>query len=108
MTVPSAAELANAVARLRPQDSPSEHLRLALLLSGLCPTIEQAEDAGWIGKQVSDISHRLAAATDQHATMTSEIESLATTGPCEFQPQHIWTLVRALKVQGQILNLYIA
>ena len=49
---------------------------------------------------------RLQAATDQHAAMTEELESLARSDPRRFTPDQIWVLIRAIKVQSQILQLY--
>ena len=50
---------------------------------------------------------RLQAATDQHAAMTEELESLARSDPQRFTPDQIWILIRAIKVQSQILQLYV-
>jgi hypothetical protein len=50
---------------------------------------------------------KLQAATDQHAAMTSELESLAASDPQHFQPEQIWILIRAIRVQSQILQLYV-
>ncbi len=50
---------------------------------------------------------RLQAATDQHAAMTEELESLARSDPRKFSPEQIWVLIRAIKVQSQILELYV-
>ncbi len=46
------------------------------------------------------------AATDQHAAMTQELEDLACSDPREFTPDQIWILVRAIKVQSQVLKMY--
>jgi len=50
---------------------------------------------------------RLQLATDQHAAMTEELESLARSDPRRFAPEQIWVLIRAIKVQSQILQLYV-
>ncbi|HEV3004330.1 MAG TPA: hypothetical protein VGX78_07700, partial [Pirellulales bacterium] len=50
---------------------------------------------------------RLQAATDQHAAMTQELEQLASSDPEKFSPDQIWVLVRAIKVQSQVLSLYV-
>ena len=42
-----------------------------------------------------------------HAAMTEELETLAQSDPHEFTPDQIWVLIRAIKVQGQILQLYL-
>ena len=43
----------------------------------------------------------------QHAAMTEELESLAASDPRQFDPEQIWILIRAIKVQSQILQLYV-
>ena len=55
---------------------------------------------------VSDTRLQFQAATDQHAAMTQELEDLACSDPREFSPDQIWILVRAIKVQSQVLRLY--
>jgi hypothetical protein len=50
---------------------------------------------------------RLQAATDQHAAMTRELEELAESDPTKFCPERIWVLIRAIKVQSQILQMYL-
>jgi urease accessory protein UreF len=50
---------------------------------------------------------RLQAATDQHAAMTEELESLARSDPQRFTADQVWILIRAIKVQSQILQLYV-
>ena len=39
--------------------------------------------------------------------MTDDLETLARTDPQQFTPQQIWVLIRAIKVQSQILQLYV-
>ena len=53
------------------------------------------------------MSLRLQAATDQHAAMTQELEDLAQSDPDKFSQEQIWVLIRAIKVQSQILELYL-
>jgi hypothetical protein len=50
---------------------------------------------------------KLQAATDQHAAMTEELESLASGDPRQFTQDQIWVLIRAIKVQSQVLQLYV-
>ncbi len=54
-----------------------------------------------------EISLQLNAAGDQHAAVADELDSLAATAPCDFSPTHVFTLVRAIKVQSQVLNMYL-
>ena len=53
-----------------------------------------------------DVKMKFQAATDQHAGMTSELEKLACSDPRKFSPDQIWVLVRAIKVQSQVLRLF--
>jgi len=55
---------------------------------------------------LADTRLHFQAATDQHAAMTQELEELACSDPREFSPDQIWILVRAIKVQSQVLKLY--
>lgn len=48
---------------------------------------------------------KLGSMTEQYGAVAKELESLADTEPCEFDPQHIWTLIRAIKVQSKFVDL---
>ena len=39
--------------------------------------------------------------------MTEELEQLAHSDPKDFSQDQIWVLIRAIKVQSQILQLYV-
>lgn len=103
----NARELVNAIAELKPSYGPVEQLRVALLLS-----IQNAEqldalaDRDELSRQCAELSLHLTATTDQHAAVAGELDALAQDSPCEFTPDHVWSLVRAIKVQTRILTLY--
>jgi hypothetical protein len=48
---------------------------------------------------------KLSSMTEQYGAVAKELDSLADTEPCEFDPQHIWTLIRAIKVQSKFVDL---
>ena len=50
---------------------------------------------------------QLQLATDQHAAMTQELEDLAASDPESFSQDQIWILIRAIKVQSQVLQMYV-
>ena len=50
---------------------------------------------------------KLQVATDQHAAMTEELEQLAASDPQTFTQDQIWILIRAIKVQSQVLQMYV-
>ncbi len=102
-----AQQLVNTIAELRPEYAPAEQLRFALLVSLQHPNFDPALDRDDIDRHCSDLACQLSATSDQHAAVSNELDSLAATAPCEFTPDHLWSLVRALKIQSQILNLYL-
>jgi len=91
--------------------SPTQELRdvarLCLLLANISDDVAKLDDNEMLTASWREASLRLQAATDQHAAMTEELESLARSDPREFTPDQIWVLIRAIKVQGQILQLYL-
>ena len=54
-----------------------------------------------------DINLKLQAASDQHAAMTQELEELASSDPQKFKPEQVWILIRAIRVQSQLLQMYL-
>jgi hypothetical protein len=102
-----AQKLVGAVAELRPDQPATEHLRIALLLSTQQPDLAASLEACELERLCTDVAIQLSAASDQHAAVAGELDSLALTTPCEFTADHLWSLIRALKVQGRILDLYL-
>lgn len=101
------AELADRIEKLQPGADTRDVARLCLLLSnGSCPVDNLSDDAK-LKRAWKEMGLRLQAATDQHAAMTEELERLAKSDPKRFSPDQIWILIRAIKVQSQILQLYI-
>lgn len=101
------------LAQLYPHYGQSELLRMGLLLS-LHQTDESAGESALeranddeLSLLSQKVSLQLSAAGDQHAAVADELDSLAATSPCDFSPAHVFTLVRAIKVQSQVLNLYL-
>ncbi len=101
-------------------------VQLAKRVESLLPGAPQAEIARWctviyniVGSNSdrldtesgfaaiwNEANLRLHAAIDQHDATKSELENLARSDPRKFSPDQIWILVRALKVQDQLLQLY--
>ena len=101
------AELAERISELQPGAVPRDVARLCLLLSNAVETIDALEDNSALAQTWQEMGWRLQAATDQHAAMTEELETLARSDPRKFTPDQIWVLIRAIKVQSQILRLYV-
>ncbi len=81
--------------------------RLCLLLSNFADDLETLSDERTLAQAWQDMGLRIQAATDQHAAMTDELERLAESDPKQFTPEQIWILIRAIKVQSQVLQLYV-
>jgi hypothetical protein len=99
--------LAEHVKRLQPDATTRDVARLCLLLSNAVEEVEDLDDPTYLEESWNEIGVRLQAATDQHAAMTEELEALARSDPRRFTPDQIWILIRAIKVQSQVLRLYV-
>jgi hypothetical protein len=100
-------ELAQRIQRLQPDAGARDVARLCLLLANTSDDVSKLDDDRLLTSAWREAALRLQAATDQHAAMTEDLESLAQSDPREFTPDQIWVLIRAIKVQGQILQLYL-
>jgi hypothetical protein len=100
-------ELAARIEDLQPASSPRDVARLCLLLSNAVEDITKLDSPDALTEAWKETGLRLQAATDQHAAMTEELENLARSDPRKFSPDQIWVLIRAIKVQSQILQLYV-
>lgn len=101
------AQLASRIEQLQPEAEARDVARLCLLLSNAIDSVDQLEDEGTLTDAWHEMGLRLQAATDQHAAMTEELEDLASSDPQKFSPDQIWILIRAIKVQSQVLQLYV-
>jgi hypothetical protein len=100
-------DLAKRIEEIRPDAELRDVARLCLLLSNSSDNLEELADDNSLTSAWKEMDLRLQAATDQHAAMTDELESLARSDPKRFTPGQIWVLIRAIKVQSQILQLYL-
>jgi hypothetical protein len=100
-------ELAERIQRLQPEAGARDVARVCLLLANAADDVGKLYDDELLTAAWREAGLRLEAATDQHAAMTEELESLARSDPRNFTLDQIWVLIRAIKVQGQILQLYI-
>lgn len=100
-------ELADRIQRLHPEACPREVARLCLLLANATEDMACLEDDELLGEAWRKVHLRVQATADQHAAMTEELERLARSDPRQFTPDQIWVLIRAIKVQSQILQMYI-
>jgi hypothetical protein len=100
-------QLAEKIEALQPDAQPQDVARLCLLLTNAVESVEQLADGETLQQAWQATGLRLQAATDQHAAMTQELEELANSDPRKFDQEQIWVLIRAIKVQSQILQMYV-
>ena len=100
-------ELAARIEKLQPAAATRDVARLCLLLTNFVENPELLADESKLMEAWQDMGMRLQAATDQHAAMTQELEELGKSDPNKFSADQIWVLVRAIKVQSQVLQLYV-
>lgn len=101
------ADLAQQIERLQPTAETQDVARLCLLLTNSVESIEPLRDSHALQEAWKRTSLKLQVATDQHAAMTEELEALAASDPKSFTQDQIWILIRAIKVQSQILQMYV-
>jgi hypothetical protein len=99
-------ELAAQLQAHDPHASPTNIARQCLLLLNDVDDPAELDQPRVFQEVHADMQLQFRAATDQHAAMTQELEELACSDPREFSPDQIWILVRAIKVQSQVLKLY--
>lgn len=100
-------QLATRIQELQPEASAQDVARLCLLLSNSYNDLKPLAEDRALHSAWQQTSLKLQFATDQHAAMTEELEDLANSDPKSFSQEQIWVLIRAIKVQSQILQLYV-
>jgi hypothetical protein len=101
------AELAKQIEQIQPNASPQDVARLCLLLTNEVDNLEALRERGELQDAWKRMGLQLQLATDQHAAMTQELEDLASSNPENFSQDQIWILIRAIKVQSQVLQMYV-
>ena len=71
-----------------------------------CDDVGQLSDEQKLLAAWKNATFRLEAASDQHAAVAEELDTICSDGPIKFSPDQLWILLRAVKVQSQILELY--
>src|SRR4051812_25770756 len=98
-------ELAHQIERLQPSAAPQDVARLCLLLANSAEELDSLREPHALHEAWKRTSLKLQVATDQHAAMTEELEQLAASDPKTFTQDQIWILIRAIKVQSQVLQM---
>jgi hypothetical protein len=101
-------DLAQRLQELEPQAAAQDVARMCLLLaSNNADLTALCGDDDRLRKAWREACLKLQFATDQHAAMTQELEALASSDPKKYSRDQVWVLIRAIKVQSQVLQLYV-
>lgn len=100
-------QLAERIERLAPAASLRDVARLCLLLANHVEDPDALEDDHKLAEAWGRLSLRMQAATDQHAAMIDELEEITDNLPTAISGEQVRALLRAIRVQGQMLNLYV-
>jgi len=84
-----------------------EVARLCLLLVNYVEDIETFDDEDKLVAAWKQVNIRMQATTDQHAAMTTELNDLSNSIPQTFAMDEVMVLIRAIKVQSQVLQMYL-
>ena len=98
--------LAKRVEHLEPDADLQKVARTCLLLTHAAEEPHRLNDDQLLAVR-REIGLKLQFAIDQHAAVTQELEDLANSDPNHFDKEQIWVLLRAIKVQSQVLELYL-
>ncbi len=99
-------ELAERLLTIQPSLLPTDVARLSLLILTQVSDARELADPNQLTTAWKNASFRLESASDQHTAVADELESICSDGPIEFSPDQLWVLLRAVKVQSQLLELY--
>lgn len=100
-------QIVKKIENLRPDAQPVEVARLCTMICSQVEDLSDLENEDYFQSVWEEVNLRLSAASDQHSAMTDELTNLSSSDPRKFSPDQIWTLVRAIKVQSQVLRLYL-
>lgn len=98
-------EISQRLSTLQPELSPVDIARLTLMIL-IQHDPSQLQDDESLTRASQSAAFRLESASDQHAAVANELDAMCNDGPVEFTSDQLWVLLRAVKVQSQILELY--
>ena len=100
-------KIASKIEQQNPNATALEVARMcALVCSAVADSSELENDDRFLAVW-DEVNLRIQAATDQHAAVTEELEALSSSDPMTFSQDQIWILIRSIKVQNQLLRLYV-
>ena len=99
-------EIAKRLQAAQPELSACDVARLCVMILNQTSDPDSLRDDQELLRAWKSASFRLEAAADQHAAVAEELDKMCSDGPIQFTPDQLWILLRAVKVQSQLLELY--
>jgi hypothetical protein len=86
------------------QQLPDQHPQRILAIANILLAGSQPEETP-SPESIRQAVMRLHSLDEQCGAVADELDGVASTRPEEFSPSHIWTLIRVIKVQSQLIEL---
>ncbi|MEM1067585.1 MAG: hypothetical protein AAGG48_01695 [Planctomycetota bacterium] len=99
-------EIANRLATFNPDLTQIDIARLTLMVLVQSEDPESLRDDDVLREAWQSAAFRLESVSDQHAAVANELDAMCNEVPIQFNSDQLWVLLRAVKVQSQILELY--
>lgn len=99
-------QLAQRIHQMQPELAPVDVARLCLLILNADPQQAQIETDEGLRSVWQQAVFGLEAATDQQEAVSRELEGLGDNGPVAFSPDQLWMLMRTIKVQERLLEMF--
>ena len=100
-------ELAQKIESVYPDADPLEVARMTALICSSVKDRSRLNQRSAFLDAWQDATLRIQAATDQHSAVAAEMAQLSDLDPRSITPEQAWVLIRAIKVQTQLLKCYI-
>ncbi len=100
-------EIAAKIEEINPVADARDVARICALICNAIPDRNRLADSEFLLKTWEEVNLRLQSATDQHAAVNEELESIATAGATEIVDAQMAVLARSIKIQNQILQFYV-
>ncbi len=99
-------ELIVRLRRIQPDANDEELARLAFVLTRRHEDLSVLVDEHDLRSAIRDVDSSIASLQEQRHAVNVELENLAADEPIEFEPMHVWSLVRGIRTQEKILDFY--
>ena len=99
-------DLVQQIERVLPGEDPVRIAQLTNLLINSTEYEQVVENEKLFCELIFEMQLRLAASNDQLNGVSIDLHQLCQTDPREFNRDQIWVLLRAIKIQSQVLELF--